>query len=125
MIVKINSDIPLMGMIFFSNEIETSKLTVEYLTPLMLHHFIRLLGFSYQVIPSSSYEYYELNADYYPNVIDYAMRYFGCDLIYAIILSYNSYEGFYYNEGSSYTLYGLYWPKRFLLGELLTEFEAI
>ena len=54
-----------MGMIFLSKAIETSKFIVEYLISLILHHFIRLLGFSYQLIPNS-----DLNVAVYPDVIE-------------------------------------------------------
>ena len=43
---------PCFGIIYFNENIDKSKLTDEYLTPLMLHHFIRLLGFNGEIIPN-------------------------------------------------------------------------
>ena len=43
------TNIPLVGIVLFNNNIDNldkTKLTLDYLTTLMLHHFIRLLGFN-------------------------------------------------------------------------------
>ena len=88
-------DVPYIGIVFLNENIATSKLTLEYLTPLMLHQFIQLLGFNdYIFNPGSGYR---VNIDDHPNVINYAIDYFGCDSIQSIVLSdieegeYNSY----------------------------------
>ena len=117
LIIKEYGGVPCMGMIFFSDTIAETKLTLDYLTPLMLHHFIRLLGFNYQIIKT---QYFETGT--FDNVITYAQKYFGCNEIGIINLNYNTNEGTYEGKVGYYNLDGLYWPKRLLLGELMTKF---
>ena len=82
------SGVPCMGIIFFNKNIAESKLTSEYLTPLMLHHFIRLLGFNEQIIEKdNSDDKYRLNRNEYSNLIDYARKYFNCPKIESVVLS--------------------------------------
>ena len=115
------SGVPCMGIIFFNKNIAESKLTSEYLTPLMLQHFIRLLGFNEQIIEKdNSDDKYRLNRNEYSNLIDYARKYFNCPKIESIVLSEEN-EGYY--DGSGDYLIALYWPKRLFLGELLTKFD--
>jgi hypothetical protein len=73
---------PIIGIVLFDNNIENldkSKLTLDYLKSLMLHHFIRLIGFSvpdqinqFNYIPYENDAYY-LSLDEvgyeFPNVI--------------------------------------------------------
>ncbi|MBR4261362.1 MAG: hypothetical protein IKQ33_05390, partial [Clostridia bacterium] len=112
LIINGYSRIPYMGMVLLSNSIEDSKLTVDYLTPIMLHHFIRLLGFNSVNIPSPT-----LTTDDFEDVIVYAQKYFGCGDIDSITLISET-EGSYMD-----TIIGVYWPKRLFLGELMTKLD--
>ena len=111
---------PCFGIIYFNENIDKSKLTDEYLTPLMLHHFIRLLGFNGEIILNPT-----LTKGYYPKVFAYAEKYFGCENIAESIVLSEENEGEYLfpEDQSSTELTGLYWPKNLFLGELLTKFE--
>ena len=131
---------PIIGIVLFDNNIENldkSKLTFDYLNSLMLHHFIRLIGFSvpdqfnqFDYIPYENDAYY-LSLDEvgyeFPNVINYARKYFNCSSIDRIEL----YLEKILDETGEVCLYGennikmvdLYWPKRLFLGELLTKFD--
>ena len=118
-------DSPLIGVIIFNEHIEQSKLNLDYLTTLMLHEFIHLLGFHIETDTFESIieEEEEANADedaepiihYYlkesqcENVFNYARKYFNCDNITQIELSLDE-------DGN------IHWPSRLLLGELMTEF---
>ena len=113
LIINRYSGIPYMGMVLLSNSIEDSKLTVDYLTPIMLHHFIRLLGFNSVNIPSPT-----LTIDDFEDVIVYAQKYFGCGDIDSITLISGN-EGYYLDDD----LIGVYWPKRLFLGELMTKLD--
>ena len=112
------SRVPCLGIIFFNKNIDESKLSLDYLEPLMLHHFIRLLGFNYQVVQKIDGKY-TLNENEYSNVIEYAKKYFDCSNIQKIVLTEEN-EGYYY--GSEEDLTALYWPKSLFDGELLTKF---
>ena len=101
------SGVPCLGIIFFNKNIDESKLSLYYLEPLMLHHFIRLLGFNYQVVQKIDNKY-TLNIDKYSNVIDSAKKYFVCSNIQNIVLTEEK-EGYY--SGSKEDLIALYWPK--------------
>ena len=120
-------DVPYIGIVFLNENIATSKLTLEYLTPLMLHQFIQLLGFNDKVINyDSDYSEYRLNIDEHFNAINYAIKYFGCGDIGGIALSSKEEGTHSYNYNGmtcSYPITALYWPKRILLGELLTRFD--
>ena len=128
---------PYVGMIFFSNNLineDKSKLSLDNLTKLMLHHFIKLLGFSPQIagietlyISKDEDDIFYLGVDEYnnyTNVINYARKYFNCSSINRINLDY---EEIFSDEvelyGFDYAFYNLYWPKRFFLGELMTKFD--
>ena len=128
---------PYLGMIFFSNNLineDNSKLSINYLTTLMLHHFIRLLGFSPEIagftniyIPTEDDDYFLGIIDEYSNftnVINYARKFFNCSEIERIYLDF---EEIFSEEielyGTDYGIYNLYWPKRFFLGELMTKFD--
>ena len=131
---------PIIGIVLFDNNIENldkSKLTFDYLKSLMLHHFIRLIGFSVPVqINQFNYIPYENDAYYlsldevgyeFPNVINYARKYFNCSSIDRIelylekILDEN--DEVYLYGGNEIEMVDLYWPKRLFLGELLTKFD--
>ena len=114
------SGVPCLGIIFFNKNIDESKLLLDYLEPLMLHHFIRLLGFNYQVVQKIDGKY-TLNIDKYSNVIDSAKKYFGCSNIQNIVLTEEK-EGYYSASDENLTLTALYWPKSLFDGELLTKF---
>ena len=79
---------PVIGIVLFDNKTENldeSKLTPDYLKSLMLHHFIRLIGFSaFEYIPNENDVYYlplEEGEYEFPNVINYARKYFNCSSI--------------------------------------------
>ena len=110
LILKKYSGVPCMGIIFLNFYIGEINLNADYLTPLMLHHFIKLFGFD--TIGT------ELLKENFNNVIEYAQKYFYCADIESINLSFG-YGGKY----SDNYLIGVYWPKRLLLGELLTEYD--
>jgi len=132
---------PLIGLVLFSNkneyleDLNESELTVEYLTTLFLHHFIRLLGFNAALddineniyIPKEDGIYYLKTDDEYNfnNVINYARKYFNCDRIDRIdlYLDDENLDGTDYYYYAEYKIIGLYWPKRLFLGELLTKFD--
>ena len=135
---------PLVGIVLFNkntDNLDTTKLTPEYLTSLMLHHFIRLLGFNtaisdnaYEnILPSGidgegNYIYYLTAEEGYnfKNVINYARKYFNCPTINRIDLYVDDEniqsDGSYYDYCDN-DIVGLYWPKRLFLGELLTKFD--
>ena len=131
---------PFAGIVLFNinsdylNNIDESKFTENYLTALMLHHFVRLLGFnaalsSPQVdhIPNDGGYYLKTEGDYnFDNVINYAKEYFNCPDIDRIDLYVddenldNSGDYYQYAEND---IVGLYWPKALFSGELLTKFD--
>ena len=133
---------PLVGIVLFNNnteKLDKTKLTLEYLTTLMLHHFIRLLGFNaalsesaYDYLPSETIDgnkiyYLKTEGEYnFTNVINYARKYFNCPSIERIDLYVDDEnlddEGWNY-EYTINNIIGLYWPKRLFLGELLTKFD--
>ena len=123
-------DVPIVGLITINEHIEKSKLNEEYLTTLMIHQFIHLLGFH---VPTDTFDigiieeeeeldendetifkYYltepsESSESSAENVINYAKKYFGCPDINKIYLDLDE-------DGN------IHWPSRLLLGELMTEF---
>ena len=135
------SGIPLVGIVLFNENIESldkTKLTEDYLTTLMLHHFIRLLGFNAELsaVGYGNYLPYDVeNGVYYlktegdsnfTNVINYARKYFNCPYIDRIDLyvddeNLDEFDDYY--EYCNNEIIGLYWPKRLFLGELLTKFD--
>ena len=127
---------PFLGLIVFSEDLineDISKLSIDNLTLFMLHHFIRLIGFTPEVaevtdmyIPSEDDTYYLGIVDEYMNftsLINYAKTYFNCPRIERINLEYEvilENEEFY---GTDYIVDNLYFPKRLFLGELMTKFD--
>ena len=134
---------PLIGLVLFSNkteyleDLDESEFSIEYLTTLFLHHFIRLLGFNaalgdineIKYIPKEGGIYYLKTDDEYnfTNVINYARKYFNCDRINRIdlYLDDENLDGTDYYYYAGYEIIGLYWPKRLFLGELLTKFDYL
>ena len=119
---------PIVGIILFDNNMNENKLTSEYLNTLMLHHFIRLLGFNEEINGSDNlfipYLDYTLTVDQYynfTNVINYARKYFNCPTIESIELFID--EDNYYQYLDEFNYIGLYWPKRYFLGEIMTKFD--
>ena len=136
---------PYLGLILFNKKreyletLDISKFTQEYLNNLMLHHFIRLLGFNEYLADVYVYAQYlpkEDNIIYldkdnslnsFTNTIDYAIAYFGCSEINKINL--------YIDEENTDTLSllgedeaplqtnRLYLPKPIFSGEILTKFD--
>ena len=129
------SGTPFVGIVLFNDNmtnLDKSKLKLDYLTNLMLHHFIRLLGFNSKLREYGYIPYDFINDTFclpekkFPKVINYARKYFNCPSIDRINLFEDEENldefGFYY----SYTyndIIGLYWPKRLFLGELLTKYD--
>ena len=121
-ILEFQAYCPYIGIILLNaNNIEESKFTEDNLTLLMLHHFIRLLGFStatslegFAPIPSDSDGYY-LDDSNFHNVINYAKDYFNCPNIERINLYVDDEnldsEGEPYQYNDDYDIVGLYWPK--------------
>ena len=129
------SEIPFVGIILFNNNtknLDKSKLNLDYLTNLMLHHFIRLIGFNAKLREYGYIPYDFINDTFYlpenrfPKVINYARKYFNCLSIDRINLLEDEENldeyGFYYRYAVE-DIVGLYWPKRLFLGELLTKFD--
>ena len=129
------SGIPFVGIVLFNNNtknLDKSKLKLDYLTNLMLHHFIRLLGFNAKLREYGHIPYnfisdtFYLPEIYFPKVINYARKYFNCPTIDRINLLEDEENldeyGFYYSYARE-DIIGVYWPKRLFLGELLTKFD--
>jgi len=132
---------PLVGIILFNNNTESldkTKLTLDYLTNLMLHHFIRLLGFNaalsedrfgylpYETVDGKKVYYLKTEGDYnFTNVLNYAKKYFNCQIerIDLFVDDENLDDEGYYYQYCENNIIGLYWPKRLFLGELLTKFD--
>ena len=131
---------PYAGVVLFNikpdylNNLDASKFTLDNLRPLMLHHFIRLLGFNSEAsvagfIPSDSNGYYLKTEDddiNFDNVIDYAKEFFGCPNIQRLNLyvdneNLDELENFY--DFNDIDIVGLYWPKEIFAGELLTKYD--
>ena len=108
-IIDLHNNVPYMGIVGLTKNMDESKLTLEYLTPIMLHHFIKILGFNRQIIQLYSEGEYRLDSSTFGTVINYAKDYFDCQDIESIILTYEDGE--------------IYWPKRLLLGELMTKLD--
>ena len=75
-------------------DINPVKLTQDYLTSYMLHHFIRLLGFNaalsevrfLKILPCDDDEIFYLTPDIFPKVFNYTRKYFNCPSINKIEL---------------------------------------
>ena len=129
---------PLFGIILFNKKreyldsLDKSKLTQTYLNNLMLHHFIRLMGFDEHyaddssdttVIPKEGNVIYldeDITLNSFTNTLNYAKAYFGCSSINKINL--------YIDETNTDTYVSkqtnrLYWPKELFSGEILTKFD--
>lgn len=135
-VVTYIGDMPLMGLITINEDIDNSKLTMDYLTPLFLQQFIKTLGFrdpyendqvefsgiftrimedgaddeDYVEIPLKDMRIKEVYIDS-ENIINYARKYFDCELE----LDKNYLELDDYNN--------IYWPSRLLLGEIMTKID--
>ena len=117
---------PLVGFILINENIDIAKLTDDYLTTLMLHHYIHLLGFHIDItgvfegiIQSEDGAFY-LNNEFNPKVISYAKKYFNCPSISTINLELDEIVEEYEDDDE---LLNIYWPKRLFLGELMTKFD--
>ena len=123
---------PLIGLVTINNNIDHSKLNQDYLTPLFLQQFIKILGFQ---IPYDSIEGEfkgSLDADIEEDedialeeltvnkvcvskataesVTNYATKYFDCPSIEEIELELDEYNN-------------VYWPSKLLLGDIMTKFD--
>ena len=124
----LNYDTPIIGIITFSNTIEESKLYLDYLTNLILHQFIHLLGFHIkddefyesciidseeETVDGTKRDYYYIDKDKSPGVFNYLYQYFNCDeedVIDKIKFEIDEYDN-------------PHWPKRYFLGDIMTEFD--
>ena len=109
---------PVGGVIAINEIMQQNQYTnVDYLTNLMLHQFIHLLGFNHHTVYQS-----DLNSEMgstiftkekFPNLFNYAEKYFNCSPIEEINIESD------YDEN----VHNFHWPSRLLLGELMTNFD--
>ena len=121
--IVISPDRPTCGVISINSEKIKSKLSIDYLTTLMLHHFIHLLGFHIDnydsgevpiftgLIQEDGEGTYYISSNLNPILYEYISAYFNCpgfeDDIELEIDDDNN----------------IHWPKRYFLGEIMTEFD--
>ena len=140
------SKIPYAGLILFNKKseylanLDISKFTQEYLNNLMLHHFIRLMGFDefltdddnwVNYIKKESDEIYldeeDDSKNKFTKTLSYARNYFGCPDINKINLYLNEENQDTYDvpdpTESPLQTNRLYWPKPIFSGEILTKFD--
>ena len=117
---------PSGGVITINENMDTTKLEINYLTNLFLHQFFHLLGFH---VNNEAYDYSTIGEEedeeedgekllhYYLSesngnlkVISYARSYFNCSKIDRINLELNE-------DGD------IHWPSRLFLGDIMTEFN--
>ena len=130
------AQIPFVGIILFNKNIKESLLTVDYLTNLMLHRYIKLLGFSDEMngVPNTQNipidlileEDGEINS--FPNLFNFARKYFNCPTINQIELVIDEENENEDDDGDNYKyleydITDIYWPKRYFLGEIMTKFD--
>ena len=122
--ITLFDDNPVAGVITINEYLDNSKFNSNYLTNLMIHNFIHLLGFhigrddDYSDFDSIIEEEEEENGIYRyflskennPTVISYAQSYFNTTTIESIDLELNE-------DGD------IHWPSRYFLGELMTEYN--
>ena len=127
------NEMPLIGLVTINKNIDNSKLTSDYLTPLFLQQFIKILGFQITInldlesdfdgaIKAEIEENEETDEEGLEdlivrkvwvnteNVINYAQKYFDCDRIEEIELELDNYNN-------------VYWPSRLFLGDIMTKFD--
>ena len=115
---------PVAGVITINEYLDNSKFNSSYLTNLMIHNFIHLLGFHIgrdddysdfdsiieeEEVEDGIYRYF-LSKENNPTVISYAQSYFNTANIESIDLELNE-------DGD------IHWPSRYFLGELMTEYN--
>ena len=141
-ILDFTNDVPDIGIVLLNKRvgyIDESKFTEDNLTNLMLHHFIRLLGFNSALVSStfntnllphtSGGEYYLKTEDpfNFDKVINYAKTYFDCTNIERINLYVDEENldssGELYCKYAGFEIKSLYWPKEIFAGELLTKYD--
>ena len=115
-------DRPSGGVITFNPEKIKSKISIDYLTSLMIHHLIHLLGFHLYNENSLGDEIFdgnikEVDGKYYvkiennPILYEYIRTYFNCpDFSDDIELK--------KDEDNN-----IHWPKRLFLGDIMTQFD--
>ena len=107
--------VPTIGVIAINPIMNTNKFKLNYLTNLMLHNFIHLLGFYYEpgipgnVETDDNVNMY-LKEETSHNVFNYAKKYFNCPNIPKIDLEWDDY-------------FNLHWPARYFLGELMINID--
>ena len=116
-----SEEIPLCGVITLNPEKLKDKLSQDYLTTLFFHQFIHLLGFHIDneiegetvfegLIQESDGKYY-LNSESNPLLYSYIEEYFACP-------DYDEEIELELDEDNN-----IHWPKRFFLGDIMTEFD--
>ena len=119
-VIVLSFDNPEAGVITINENMDKSKLTKDYLTTLMIHEFIHLLGFHVEndefdtsiIVPREEEEgklHYYLTEENNPNFIEYVQKYFKNDEINEIELELNE-------DGN------IHFPSRYFLGDIMTEF---
>ena len=105
---------PIIGVISINEGIQSNHLNLDYLTNLMLHQFIHILGFDYNTIFQLNLTLNQddtfLKKETFPNLVNYAKKYFDCPTINGIDTEPDEYDY-------------IHWPSRILLGELMTNFD--
>ena len=117
--IVLEYDCPCVGLITINENLDHSKLEINYLKTLMLHEFIHLLGFHItndeheSIIGEEEDEekvhYFLSESNGNLNVMAYAKEYFNCTEIDKIELELNE-------DGD------IHWPSRLFLGDIMTEF---
>ena len=111
-----NAGQPLGGVISINEKMESNKYSnVDYLTNLMLHEFIHLLGFDSYILfkyDLISYGDEKLIKENFPNLFKYAENYFNCTL--------NEIE---MQTDENENRDNIHFSSRLLLGELMTSFN--
>lgn len=108
-----------IGGVITINEIMGSNQykNVDFLTNLMLHQFIHLLGFNsftlFQTNLTLEYKETYLKKEKFPNLINYAKKYF----------NYSELQGINIELDTDENVDSIHWTSRLLLGELMTYFN--
>ena len=108
---------PVGGIISINMIMEQKEYSnVHYLTNLMLHQFIHLLGFDLKVLFQTNvtlnYRDKTFTKETFPNLFKYAENYFGCTV-----------EQIEMQSDQICNVDDIHFPSRFFLGELMTNFN--
>ena len=135
-----SANMPIIGLVTINKNIDRTKLNEDYLTPLFLQQFIKILGFH---LPFETYQtefegpieavveeelddegktlYLDvdllkvhevwISEEKAEKVINYAKEYFACDKIEKIELELDDYNN-------------VYWPSKIFSGDIMTKFNS-